>query len=405
MSVLDTTPRTFQNDIPSEDCKAVAVLQKIKGITLPVKDSVHTPLLFPTCQPSIERQRASLDEEPVDLSAPVDAILNGRPEASKTILYLAYGSNLSAETFLGKRGIRPISQVNVVVPELVMTFDLAGIPYVEPCFANTAYRSSKASILDSPSITDSEKTPLLTSNQTPKSISPCWHYWPKGLVGVVYEVTPADFAHIIATEGGGSSYQDVLVDCHVLPSGTSEVPSHPITAPFRAHTLFSPITYPGQPPPINGGRSGRPDPEHAQPSARYLKLITDGADEHDLPAEYKEYLHSLQPYTITSNRQRLGKFVFMSIWFPIIMALFGLGRLFRGKDGKSPQWFIRLSGAMFRGVWISYDGFFKGLFGDGERTVEKDEDIKNVGGRRGRRLVKKRKELGVQEKGMVDHNV
>jgi len=27
-------------------------------------------------------------------------------------------------------------------------------------------------------------------------------------------------------------------------------------------------------------------------------------------------------------------------------------------------------GAMFRGVWISYDGFFKGVFGDGERTQD-----------------------------------
>lgn len=400
-----SVPNTTSSDhIPIEDGKAVAALQKVESVRLPAK-GVQTPLLFPTCQPSIERQRASLNEEPIDLSAPVDAILNDRPKDPKTILYLAYGSNLCAETFLGKRGIRPISQVNVVVPELVMTFDLAGIPYVEPCFANTAYRSSKDSIPNSPSTTHSEKTSLLTSNPTTRSITPQWHYWSKGLVGVVYEVTPADFAHIIATEGGGSSYQDILVDCHVLPSGTAEVPSLPTTAPFKAHTLFSPITSPDEPPPAGGGRSGRPDPEHAQPSARYLKLITDGADEHDLPVEYKKYLHSLQPYTITSNRQRLGKFVFMSIWFPIIMALFGLGRLFRGKDGKSPQWFARLTGAMFQGVWISYDGFFKGLFGDGERTVEEDEEDILVEGRRGRRLGKMRQGMGAQEKGMGDHDV
>ena len=397
MSILTTTSG---DDIPSEDRKAVAALQKVEAVRLPLKGPIHKPLRFPTCQPSIERQRASLDEEPVDLSASVDALLNSGPEASKTILYLAYGSNLCAETFLGKRGIRPISQVNVVVPELVMTFDLAGIPYVEPCFANTAYRSSKASIPNPPSTTLSEKTSLLTSNPNLRSVDPQWHYWSKGLVGVVYEVTPADFAHIIATEGGGSSYQDVLVDCHVLPSGTTEVPSSPTTGSFKAHTLFSPTTSPDKPPPAGGGRLGRPDPEHAQASARYLKLITDGADEHDLPAEYKKYLHSLRPYTITSNRQRLGKFVFMSVWFPIMMALFGLGKLFHDKNGRSPQWFARLSGVVFQGVWMSYDGFFKGLFGDGERTVEEDEDNERVEGRRRRRLVKKRKGSGIQEKGV-----
>lgn len=35
-------------------------------------------------------------------------------------------------------------------------------------------------------------------------------------------------------------------------------------------------------------------------------------------------------------------------------------------------------GALFNSVWISYDGFFKGMFGDGERTEaagdEEDKD-------------------------------
>lgn len=62
-------------------------------------------------------------------------------EQEKTVLYLAYGSNLSAEVFRGRRGIKPISQVNVYAPELSLTFDLAGIPYFEPCFAGTQYRN------------------------------------------------------------------------------------------------------------------------------------------------------------------------------------------------------------------------------------------------------------------------
>ena len=387
--------------ISTADVPSVAALEKIRYAETSAKDLPQPPSrLFPSSQPSIARQRASLTEAPVDLSAPIEASVNGNAEPPETILYLAYGSNLSAETFLGKRGIRPISQVNVVVPELVMTFDLAGLPYVEPCFANTAYRTNKSSMPTSPTSANSEKTPLLPLNSSQHYSNP---YWPKGLVGVVYEVTPSDFAHIIATEGGGASYQDVLVDCHVLPPGTVEVPSHPTTKPFKAHTLFSPISLPDEPPPADGGRFARPDPDYAQASARYLKLITDGADEHGIPSEYKEYLHSLQPYTITTNRQRLGRFIFTMLWYPIIMAVFGLGRMFQGKDGKSPKWLVQLTGAMFRGIWASYDGFFKGLFGDGERTIEGDgEEGTQVGGQRKRtKLMKKRRNGGVQEKGNV----
>ena len=92
-----------------------------------------------------------------------------------TVLYLAYGSNLCAETFQGKRGIKPLAAVNVVVPSLQMTFDLPGIPYAEPCFANTRYRN--ADELDAPESpssvpytdTSDEKAPFLpTINKKPR---------------------------------------------------------------------------------------------------------------------------------------------------------------------------------------------------------------------------------------------
>ncbi|KAA6408901.1 MAG: gliotoxin biosynthesis [Lasallia pustulata] len=300
----------------------------------------------------------------------------GGPENPDTVLYLAYGSNLSAETFQGKRGIKPLAQLNVVVPELVMTFDLAGLPYAEPCFANTRYREQVPLTLATVTESELEKARLLDSGGPPK-----YHKdrWKKGLVGVVYEVTKEDYATIIATEGGGASYQDVIVDCYELPIGSDTVPEDPssITSPFRAHTLFSPAIppgAPGQPPPKSGGRIARPDPSYAQASARYLKLITDGADEHQLPAEYKKYLHELRPYTITATKQKLGQFIFLILWSSIIMTIIGMERTFADKRGKSPAWLVELLGAVFKAVWASYDMFFKGLFGDGERTIERDED-------------------------------
>jgi len=350
--------------------QAIAALQHVQDVDVP---SHHQTEKSSKCLPAPSEQRKlqSLNETPFDTESFTAEVYAKASGGSETVLYLAYGSNLSAETFLGKRGIKPLAQVNVLVPELVMTFDLPGIPYSEPCFANTRYR--KTQILDHLAAVNTEKVPLLESERNPK-----YHKdrWKKGLVGVVYEVSREDYAHIIATEGGGASYQDVVVHCYVLPTSRT-VPEKPSTAPFKAHTLFSPAitpTPPGKPPPKSGGRISRPDPSYAQASARYLKLITDGADEHNLPEEYKKYLHDLQPYTITSNRQRLGQFIFLAIWSPIITLLFWMQKLFAGKDGRAPPWLASMLGAMFSVVWASYDAVFFKLFGDGERTISKDED-------------------------------
>ncbi|KAM0722045.1 hypothetical protein Q7P37_002971 [Cladosporium fusiforme] len=287
-----------------------------------------------------------------------------------TMLYLAYGSNLSVETFRGKRGIKPLSQINVQVPSLRLTFDLPGLPYVEPCFANTGRRDPKndpSRAAQRQSLDEKTKSPELRKGRKDYRKN----RWHKGLVGVVYEVTPEDYAHIIATEGGGASYHDILVDCHPLNSSDpgQNVPQNPTAPPFRAHTLFAPATVPGEEPPKDGGRFQRPDTSYAQPSARYLKLLTDGAAECGLPNEYQDYLRAIHPYTVTTQKQRVGQFIFTQLWQPFIMLVFALGAMFADKNGVLPGWLKLLTAAIFKSSWISYDKFFKPLFGDGERSI------------------------------------
>lgn len=233
----------------------------------------------------------------------------------------------------------------MLVPALRLTFDLPGIPYKEPCFANTALRE--------PGQQDYHKD-----------------RWHKGLVGVVYEVTLADYAHIIATEGGGAAYDDILVDCFVLPPADI-VPEVPTTPPFKAHTLFAAMAQPDASLRATQ-RLARPDPSYAQPSARYLKLITDGAAECNLPAEYHAYLHGIRPYTITSTKQKMGKNLFLAIWLPIIVFIFALAEKLQDKEGRAPAWFAKLNEAISVGMWMSYDTVFKPAFGDGERTMGDD---------------------------------
>jgi len=126
----------------------------------------------------------------------------------------------------------------------------------------------------------------------------------------------------------------------------------------------------------------RPDPSYAQPSARYLKLITDGGEEHGLPAEYMAYLYNIRPYTITTRKQKVGQALFLALWMPIVMAVFGVSKLLADGDGRVPAWWVAVMTLVFKCVWGSYDAVFKGVFGDGERTIYDDgeeEDEKCVG--------------------------
>ena len=62
------------------------------------------------------------------------------------------------------------------------------------------------------------------------------------------------------------------------------------------------------------------------------------------------------------------------IWLPFITLVFGLNARFADKEGRAPKWLVALTGALFMGMWENYDGFFKRVFGDGERTVPGGEE-------------------------------
>jgi hypothetical protein len=150
----------------------------------------------------------------------------------------------------------------------------------------------------------------------------------------------------------------------VLDKGEDTVPTVPTSKPFKAHTLFASQEA--------NERIVRPDPSYAQPSARYLKLIRDGALECELPGEYREYLHGIRPFRINSKKQEVGKALFLSIWMPFVMFVFALGRKFSDEKGRAPGWLAKLSAMVFSGMWTSYDMVFKPMFGEGERTVGDD---------------------------------
>ncbi|KAI0429279.1 hypothetical protein F5Y09DRAFT_262493 [Xylaria sp. FL1042] len=349
---------------------------------------------------------------------------SGGDTTAKTILYLAYGSNLCAETFLGFRGIRPISQINVSAPAFDLSFDLPGIPYNEPCFANTRPRKIPKPSPPQPPIPGKPEFPppppsygSATSKMNTSSFSSPQQRqqptWSKGVYGVVYEVTPEDYATIIRTEGGGRGYHDVLTPCFELPPAL-HVPEKPpipeLPKPFLAHTLYAPsLPLPDDDPKKPGkdeeannihngddrddGDGGIKDPlkqpwfrrlllpphrpgngTYAQASARYLKLIRDGAREHALPDDYQAYLASLQPYTITRVSQQFGRFLFLVSALPGFLVLIGLSRVLADDVGRVPAWLGVGTNVWMNLLWGVYDVLYKPLFGDGERTMSEDDE-------------------------------
>lgn len=381
---------------PAAECRfsATASLTKLRGL-LPAfwakQDVVLDTTPIPTT--TIGRRRASsfaasLDRDETLAEKISEQLDHGVEvqETEETVLYLAYGSNLATQTFRGMRGIKPLSQIGVFVPELRLTFDLPGIPYAEPCFAGTQYREESHDGCVSDGEELSEKATLMGAQHESG-----YHKrrWSGPLVGVVYEVTLADYAKIIATEGGGRGYRDGVVDCYPFPEtydSSDPVPEHPSTSPFKARTLLSPaaddarlrsqmrkgaavVAKPALSWWYTIGLHFRPDPDYAQPSARYLNLIRNGAAEHDLPISYRKYLAQIRTYHIVTRRQKAGKVIFLVLWIPWVLLVLTLSKIFAGPDGRSPPWLVAMANILFSSMWSSYDWFFVKVFGNGERTL------------------------------------
>lgn len=104
----------------------------------------------------------------------------------ENLWYLAYGSNLSSSKFVKDRGIIPLDAAVVSVPGFTLAMDSAGVPYQEPSFANIR---------------------PIDHNSFPKQ---------KSALGTAYLVTPEQYFHIIASEGGGIAYREIQVEVGLI---------------------------------------------------------------------------------------------------------------------------------------------------------------------------------------------
>ncbi|OTA66115.1 hypothetical protein K449DRAFT_431589 [Hypoxylon sp. EC38] len=250
------------------------------------------------------------------------------PIPSENIWYLAYGSNLSSSKFVHDRGITPLDTAVVSVPNFTLSMESAGVPYQEPSFASIRPLNNNA---------DLKK---------------------KELLGTAYLVTPQQYSHIIASEGGGIAYKEVLVE--IDPVGkTSE-----IEAPNEdnlgdghktARTLVSVMVR--QPAP--------------RPSRRYMDLIIDGASESNYPTDYQNYLKALPSYQKPARGSaRIGAALFLSIWVPIMMLMERITKMaisWHGDEaGNAPHFVIWLVRVTVMSMWWYHDHIHAPLWGRGD---------------------------------------
>jgi len=249
----------------------------------------------------------------------------------KTINYLAYGSNLTSAVLTDSRHLHPLQVTPVRVPGLTLTFTLAGLPYLEPCFANVRPR-----LPPPPPPAEQERE----------------------LVGVVYKLTEDDYSRLFASEGAGSGYQEFTVTCYPLtPATTAAADSNEIIATTllcREDTSTGAMTRPG-----------------CQPSHRYLQLLRKGARERGLPASYVQHLDGLRGYTVTSRRQFVGGLVVIAVWGPVLSLVLLLNRTlgrWEGGGGRAPGWVLAFGRRVMWSMWGSYERVLAKVFGDGECT-------------------------------------
>ncbi|KAF9919398.1 hypothetical protein BX616_000009 [Lobosporangium transversale] len=221
-------------------------------------------------------------------------------DGEKTVWYLAYGSNMEPKVLTGRRKIKPIESVPVIVPGYWLSFDIGGIPFVEPCFASILKmdpaRMHDKAYAQEVFVRTQYGREFLWDERHPDH--PARSY-PPVLQGVAHKITLRDWQLVIQSEGGWghdvpTGYNQIEVDCRVV--GTNE---HITTHVLEARPLSV--------------------KSHCQPSARYKALLVSGAAYHNLDPAYQQYLSTIVPYECTGARSKIARVLFVFINFPTLL--------------------------------------------------------------------------------------
>jgi len=251
----------------------------------------------------------------------------------KRIWYFAYGSNMKAAT-MTRRGITAFEVKNVVVPSLILTFDIFGIPYSEPSMASVAeFRES--------GFNDGEgATGVSAANQ---KIPPAH--------GAAYLLSGVDYYRLVVSEGGGVGYVELAVEAYVL--GSREHGESERREKLTVHTL----------------KAKHPWRPNAAPSGRYMSLLLEGCIERGLPRTYYDYLKSIPSYRKPESLWgRFGAAMFLLWWRTVLRFLVRLIKLQLDENGHAPRWLGTVIVMVYGMMWWYHDTLHSRIWGRGDGT-------------------------------------
>ncbi|KAJ2722092.1 hypothetical protein GGI07_003534 [Coemansia sp. Benny D115] len=234
---------------------------------------------------------------------------------------------MSSKVLSGRRKVFPVESRPVVVPGYQLTFDMVGFPYIEPGFGTIQpIEHSKP---------EGEAEPLAEGRKVDCQVGSPLHC-------IAHLITQKEMEHIINTEGGNGNpdfgYQ--LVDIACTTYDGQEI---------RGKTLID----------VNTKLTGY------HPSARYRKILIDGAEEHGLAAEYLERLRLVRPFVAATVGQRVAKALTLAVGLPLVMPVFLFAFASLALKTKTPRAVSVYGEHVKRLTWVLHDWVLAPIFGKG----------------------------------------
>ncbi|KAF9953291.1 hypothetical protein BGZ65_004773 [Modicella reniformis] len=280
---------------------------------------------------------------------------------TQTLWYLAYGSNMNPKVFTDWRKIQPLESKAVVVPDYWLSFDLCGVPFLEPCFASILKKDTSRLRDKSYAVFVHERCcygrKFVWDEKNPEE-----HSYPPMLHGVAHKITQRDWDLVVQSEGGWghdvpTGYDHILVNCKVVNSN-EQITAHVLAARPKALTTRS------------------------QPSLRYKNVLTAGAAHHNLDPAYQDYLATIIPYRCKGLRSRLASLLFMIFNVPQLIAFAFILRRNRGKPApectQPPFWMAWYYDKASRFSNSAHDYIVAPILGSGKSSSQPEEARKET---------------------------
>ena len=221
----------------------------------------------------------------------------------KNIWYFSYGSNMSEEVFAKRRQITAQQSKPCTIPNYILSYQLNGFPFMEPCFATCMKREHSSYPFERPDVQ-----------------------------GMAFLITESEFKRVLATEGG-SGWNDG--SCGGYRISTVEAVDYD-------DNKFTVVTLTNVPADFNT----RINSWKNCPSQRYKNLVVNGAKKSGVDSKYIEFLEKQDIYDRSKNGcgQKLAIAIQILFFLPtILFMVFGNGLFLKClKFDRSPWIIVRI---------------------------------------------------------------